>query len=84
MILNYFLAKICAKWTKVKRCFRRVLYHFTILGFKYAKINFLRKLSGLSAVVIELLLTIFQVITKPSSRLEKHQTYDFFHITAFL
>ena len=45
MILKLFSAQLCAfQWTKVKRCVGRVFYHFTIFGFKNAKINFSKKI----------------------------------------
>ena len=54
MILKWFFAQVCAlQWTKVKRYFGRVFYHFTIFWFKNAKVNFLKKISVLSAVFIE-------------------------------
>ena len=54
MILKCIFAQVCVLlWTKVKRCFESVFYHFTIFGFKNAKINFLKKISVLSAVFIE-------------------------------
>ena len=38
MVLKWNFAWICAfQWTKVKRCFGRVFYHFTIVGLKNAK-----------------------------------------------
>ena len=37
-------AQICAyQWSKVKWCFGRVFYHITIVGFKNANINPLKR-----------------------------------------
>ena len=39
--IEMIFAHICAfQKTKVKRCFGRVVYHFTIFGLKSAKTNF--------------------------------------------
>ena len=44
---------ICAyRRTKSNRCYERIFYHFKILGFKNAKINFLKKISVLIALFI--------------------------------
>ena len=54
MILDWIFAEICAfHWTKVKQCFGTV-HDF---GFKNTKINFLKKVSGLSAVFLSNLST---------------------------
>ena len=53
---------------------------FTLLTFKNVKINFLKKLSVLRAVFDRVEV---QVITNPSSRLEKHQTLDVLLMTVF-
>ena len=38
IVIEMIFAQICAsKWTKVKRCFGRVFYHFIIFGLKNAK-----------------------------------------------
>ena len=58
--------------------FGRVFYHFTIFGFKNAKINFLKKISVLSAVFTAIQV---QVIANMPSRLEKHQTLDILLLT---
>ena len=48
--------QICAfQWTEVKQFFGRIFYHFTILRFKMQKKkNFLKKISVLIAIFIEL------------------------------
>ena len=48
MLLKSIIAQICAfQWTIVKKCFERVFYHFTIIGFK--NLIFLKKIRVLSA-----------------------------------
>ena len=55
MILRLAFVQVCAfECTKVKRCFGGVFYHFTNFGFKNAKINFLKKIRVLSAVLSDL------------------------------
>ena len=52
---NEFLPKyVHLKGLNVKRCFGEVFYHFMIFGFTDAKINFLKKISILIVVFIEL------------------------------
>ena len=41
--LKCFCPNMCISTDKVERCFGRVFYHFTIVGFKNTKINFLKK-----------------------------------------
>ena len=75
-------ARICAlQWTKVNWCIVRVFYHFTVFGFKNAKIKFLKKIRVLRAVFFRIEV---QVISNPSSRHEKHQTSKFSLINNFL
>ena len=61
-------------------CFGRVFYPFTIFGFKNAKINFLKKISVLSAVFIEIQV---QVIATCLVILKKHKTFDILLMTDF-
>ena len=56
------------EWTKDKRCFGRVFYHFTIFGVKNAKINFLNKNKRFNCSFYQIEV---QMITNPSSRLKK-------------
>ena len=66
---------------KLSGSLEEFFYHLTIFGFKNAKTNFLKKSIVLKAVFIELK---FQVITNPSSRLEKRQSLGFLLLTEFL
>ena len=72
MILKWNFAQICAfQWTTVKWCFGRVFFHFTIFGFKNAKINFLKKIR------VKIMSAVFfrfevQVFSNRSSGLEKN------------
>ena len=74
-------SQVCAlSWTKVKQCFGRVFYHFTIFGFKNAKLNFLKKISVLSAVYIDFKYRLLQTCLVD---LKKHQTFDILLMTDF-
>ena len=70
MLLKCILAQICAfQLNKVKWCFEKVFYQFSIFGFKNAKSKFLKKIRVLRAFFrIEV-----QVISNSSYRLEKTQ-----------
>ena len=76
MKLKWFFAQICVfKWTKVKWCFGRVFYHFTIFGFKNTKIKFLEKIRVFSAFFFRIEV---QMISNPSSQLEKESPNPWF------
>ena len=50
MLFNRIFAQICAyQWIKDRWCSERVFYHSTFLGFKIAKIIFLKTIRLLSA-----------------------------------
>ena len=67
MLLKYVYAQICAfQW-----CFKRVFYHFTILGFKNANNQIFEVNKGFECIFFR---TEVQVISNPSSRLEKKHT----------
>ena len=70
MSLKWILAQICAfQWIKVKWCFERAFYHFTIFGFKKCKNQNFEEYKGFEGIFrIEV-----QVISNPSSRLEKNK-----------
>ena len=77
-----FFAQVCVSlWTKFKRCFGRVFSHFTIFGFKNAKINFLKKKKCFECSFYRIQV---QVIANLPCRLEKkHQTFDIYLMTDF-
>ena len=74
-VIKMNFAQICAfQWTKVKWCFERVFYNLTILGFKNAKIKFLKKIRVLSAFFFSNCCT---GDFKPVLTTWKHQTSEF-------
>ena len=72
-------ARICAlQWTKVKWCFERGFYHFTIFGFKNQTFE---ENNGLECIFFELKNGCFQTHL---ADLKKHQTSDFLLMNDFL
>ena len=74
-----FFIELKCRWLHTRLAGMKNTKRLGIVSDIDAKINFLKKISILSAVFIEV-----QVITHPSSRHEKHQTLDFLLMTDFL